>query len=109
MTGQSLFKGMAIAGLAICVSSPALADQIDGDWCATAEVSHFSISGSSIVTPAGTQTSGDYTRHAFSYVVPSGDPGAGEKIDMRQLNDEEILVSVAGGEPEMWRRCQVVS
>ncbi len=109
MTSQSILKGIAIAGFAIGFWSPALADQIDGDWCSTTEVSHFTISGSSIITPAGTQTSGDYRRHTFSYVVPSGDPGAGEKIDMRQLNDEEILVSVDGGEAKMWRRCEVIS
>lgn len=109
MTGQRLFKGIAVAGAAIGFSFPALADQIDGDWCATTEVATFSISGSSIVTPTGTQTSGDYTRHAFSYVVPAEDPGAGTQIEMRQLNDEEILVSVGGGEPQMWRRCEVIS
>lgn len=109
MTGRSFFKAMVIAGLAIGFASPALADQIDGDWCATVEVAHFTIAGSSITTPAGTQTSGDYTRHAFSYVVPAGDPGAGERIDMRQLNEQEIMVSVAGSEPVLWRRCEVIS
>lgn len=98
-----------VAGAAICLASPALADAIDGDWCSTTEVAHFSIAGSRIVTPAGTETTGDYRRHTFSYLVPAGDPGAGTKIDMRQLNEQEILVSVGGGAPVLWRRCEVIS
>ena len=51
----------------------------------------------------------DYRRHTFSSVVPEGDPGAGVKIDMQQLNDEEVLVSVGGGEAKLWRRSEVIS
>jgi len=109
MSVPDFVKRVLIAGALIFAASPALADQIDGEWCSTTEVAHFSIAGPLIVTPAGTQTTGDYTRHAFSYVVPEGDPGAGETIVMRQLNDEEILVAVAGGDPVLWRRCEVIS
>ncbi len=105
----NFIKAAVFAGAAICLASPALADQIDGDWCSTTEAAHFSISGPNIVTPAGTATTGDYRRHYFTYVVPAGDPGAGQTIDMRQLNDEEILVSVDGGEAVLWRRCEVIS
>jgi hypothetical protein len=41
--------------------------------------------------------------------VPSSDPGAGAKVDMRLLNEEEVLVSFAGGDPKLWRRCEVIS
>ena len=50
---------------------------------------------------------GRYTRHAFSYVVPVGDPGAGDEIDMQLLNEEEVQVVVGGGPPEVWRRCHL--
>jgi hypothetical protein len=109
MTGMDFAKGILIAGACIFAASPALADKIDGDWCSTTEASHFSIDGPGIITPAGTATIGDYRRHTFTYEVPAGDPGAGQIIDMRQLNEEEILVSVDGGEPVLWVRCQVVS
>ena len=109
MTRADVVKRILIAGGLIFCSSPALADKIDGDWCSTTEIAHFSIAGPTIITPAGTQTTGDYRRHYFTYVVPSGDPGAGQTIDMRQLNEEEILVSVDGGEPVLWRRCEVIS
>ena len=109
MRGHGFWRGFLLAGCLIVLASPASADQIDGDWCSTREAAHFSISGPTIVTPAGTATTGDYRRHYFTYVVPEGDPGAGQTIDMQQLNDEEILVSVDGGEPVMWRRCEVIS
>ncbi len=109
MTGRAITFGIFLAGSLVLSASPALADQIDGDWCSTTEAAHFSIAGSIIITPAGTQTTGDYRRHTFSYVVPPGDPGAGQAIAMRQLNEEEILVSIDGGEPVLWRRCEVIS
>jgi phosphodiesterase/alkaline phosphatase D-like protein len=33
-----------------------------------------------LAATAGSKTTGDYTRHAFSYTVPAGDPGAGTVI-----------------------------
>jgi hypothetical protein len=109
MTGRDVARAFLLSGVALFLSSPALADAIDGEWCSTTEVAHFSIAGPVIVTPAGTQTTGDYRRHTFSYVVPAGDPGAGQTIAMRQLNEEEILVAVDGGTPVLWRRCEVIS
>ena len=109
MTGADFAKGVLIAGVCLFAGSPALADAIDGEWCSTTEAAHFSIAGPLIVTPAGTQTTGDYSRHAFSYVVPEGDPGAGDMVVMRLLNEEEVLVAIAGGEPVLWRRCEVIS
>lgn len=109
MTAADLLKRMLLAAVLCVAAAPALADAIDGDWCSTTDPAHFSIAGPIIVTPAGTQTTGDYRRHTFTYVVPEGDPGAGRTIAMRQLNEQEILVSVDGGTPVLWRRCEVVS
>jgi hypothetical protein len=52
------------------LSPIALADAIDGDWC-DANGKRMSIRGPSIVTPGGQQISGNYSRHYFSYVIPS--------------------------------------
>jgi hypothetical protein len=109
MSGFEIVKGSAIAGLAMLWSSAALADAIDGDWCSTTEVKQFHIEGSKIVTPAGTQTTGKYSRHAFSYIVPVGDPGAGAEIAMQLLNEEEVRVFVEKEEPKVWRRCELIS
>ena len=109
MTGHAIAKSTLIAGFMILSSSPALADAIDGEWCATTEIAHFSIAGPRIITPAGTQTTGDYRRHAFSYVVPAGEPGAGQTIVMRLLNEEEVRVFVEDAAPRIWRRCELIS
>jgi hypothetical protein len=109
MTGRDLAKALLFSAAVLFLASPARADAIDGEWCSTTEVAHFSIAGPLIVTPAGTQATGDYSRHAFSYVVPAGDPGAGETIKMRLLNEEEVLVAAGAAEPKLWRRCEVIS
>jgi hypothetical protein len=109
VTGHAFAQRVLIAGVAIFMSSPAHADAIDGDWCSTTEAKQFSIAGASITTPAGTHTTGDYSRHAFAYIVPDGDPGAGQAIVMQLMNEEEVRVSVNGGEPKIWRRCELIS
>src|ERR1700738_1993314 len=62
------------------------ADAIDGDWC-KADGKRMKIRGPEIVTPGGNQTRGDYTRHSFSYVVPAGEPGAGEIVSIILRNE----------------------
>lgn len=95
------------------VPAPALADQIDGDWCY--EGLHIEIVGPRITTPAGNQITGQYTRHGFDYVVPDGEDNAGGSVSMRQLSDDMVRVEnsdasgAALGEAVIWRKCQVVS
>jgi len=95
--------GSALALLAS--AGQAWADQIDGDWCFPADGRNLTIQGDDIVTPSGTNTTGDYTRHAFRYVVPSSDPGAGNEINMRQLNDQTMVLLQPDGTEETWKRC----
>jgi hypothetical protein len=109
MTGHEIAKRILIAGVVIFSSSSALADAIDGDWCSTTEAKQFRIAGPNITTPAGNQTTGNYSRHAFSYVVPDGDPDAGAAVAMQLLNEEEVQVSVNSEAPEIWRRCELTS
>jgi hypothetical protein len=109
MTHIDTAKRILIAAAAILSASPALADAIDGDWCSTAEVKQLRIEGSSITTPAGTKTTGDYSRHAFTYVVPDGEPRAGGPVALQLLNEEEVEISVNGGAVQVWRRCELTS
>ncbi len=96
-------SGMAYLGLA----SGALADAIDGDWC-FADGRHFSIRGQRITTPAGTTTEGDYSRHAFRYVIPDADPGAGTTVTMQLLDELTVrLQPRADAAPELWQRCEL--
>ncbi|HEY1361583.1 MAG TPA: hypothetical protein VGF60_05015 [Xanthobacteraceae bacterium] len=110
MGGARVGRLIGIAGIAFALagagSTRAKADVIDGDWC-NAEGKQMSIRGPEIVTPGGKQTRGDYTRHSFSYVVPAGEPGAGEIVSIILLN--ELLAHArqgsADGPWQEWRRC----
>ena len=104
---------LGVAAGAIIGLSPglALADAIDGNWC-SAEGKRMSIEGPAIVTPAGTQTHGDYSRHYFTYQVPPSDPGAGQTVYMALLNENTVRLTMATDAQkaqqtpaEVWHRC----
>ncbi len=97
----------AAAAVVLCVSViSAHADAIDGDWC-QADGRHMTIRGPDITTPGGTKMRGEYSRHSFSYVVPAGEPGAGETVSIVLLS--ELLAHGRQGGPDTplqeWRRC----
>ena len=97
----------AVLGLsALVLAAPsARADSIDGAWCHD-NGARLMISGPTIVTPGGTRMQGDYQRHAFSYVAPAGDAGAGGTIQMRLLNEETVQILAGPQGPDaIWRRC----
>lgn len=88
----------------------AAADAIDGHWCFG--VKRLSIEGPAIVTPGGTKMTGDYGRHDFRYVVPAGEAGAGNTVEMDLLSEEQMQLWPSGrqadanaGGAQMWKRC----
>jgi len=103
-SGFAGFLAVAATGLAL-FATPALADAIDGDWCA-ADGRTFSIRGPAITTPGGNETQGNYSRHAFNYVVPDGEASAGEEIAMLLLNENEVKVQEGAAEAKIWVRCK---
>jgi len=83
------------------------ADAIDGDWCST-DGKRMSIRAEQITTPGGKQILGNYSRHAFDYVVPAGEEGAGEFVNII-LQSEYLALSrqgAAGGPFREWHRCK---
>jgi hypothetical protein len=106
MEMRRLGLGVALAGCALLANSVARADVIDGHWCQE-DGRHFSIDGPNIVTQTGQKTMGEYTRHSFHYTVPQNDPGAGQDIFMRLLNELTLSLRVgAEGASEIWHRCK---
>jgi hypothetical protein len=95
---------------AVCVAFGftriALADAIDGDWCQS-NGKRMSIRGPSIVTAGGQQSTGSYSRHFFSYVIPAGETDAGATVEI-QLLSEYLAHARQAGDPlvQEWRRCQ---
>ena len=103
-------RKMLLACVAILIATPALADAIDGHWCSP-DGRHLLIKGRAITTPGGTQLEGNYSRHAFSYVAPASDADAGATIRMQLAGETRVYVRIdgAGGEPQLWRRCEEIS
>jgi hypothetical protein len=111
LTKQWIMSRSFLLAGAICAalhgfSRPALADAIDGDWC-RADGKRMTIRGPAIVTPGGRETSGNYTRHFFSYVIPSGEAGAGATVSIQLLSEYLAHARQGADEPvQEWRRCQ---
>ena len=65
----------------------------------------MTIRGPAIVTPGGQQTSGDYTRHSFSYVIPTGEAGAGATVSIQLLGEylAQRRIERAGVRFRRWR------
>jgi len=91
-----------VAGL--FAAAPAWADAIDGSWCYS-DGRRMRIDGPAVVTPAGNNVNGDYSRHYLTYVAPSAEPAAGETVVMTLLNEMTVRVQVGNGGEETWRRC----
>lgn len=114
MSGHCFVRVLTVGVLAlVALASPALADQIDGQWCDGTGKS-MQIDGPNIVTPGGTAMTGKYDRHGFEYTVPANEPGAGDLVVMIQLSDDDldVMTGPPGGErpaPVRWHRCEVVS
>jgi hypothetical protein len=94
----------------VILTSPARADAIDGQWCSP-EGKHLTIEGRRITTPGGAKMEGDYSRHAFSYVVPANEAPAGGTIYMSLVNETTVLVreGTPVAQPVTWKRCQNIT
>ncbi len=110
MIGIGSRSWLAAAAL-LAIGSNARADAIDGDWCYAAQ--NLNIQGPQIRTPAGTQAQGNYSRHAFEYVVPVNEAGAGTTVAMQLLGEETMSLTrspaTSPSAPEVWKRCRPIS
>lgn len=88
----------------LALATPALADEISGDWCGS-DGGHIRIEGDSVRTPGGQQTHGIYSRHLYEFMIPEGETYAGKVFVMRQLSEELAIVVIEGGAEQEWRRC----
>ena len=97
---------LVAAGL-LLQTSIARADAIDGDWCST-DGMRMSIRGEKITTPGGKQIEGNYSRHAFDYVIPAGENGSGDVVNI-VLRGEYLALSRQGPAQaplREWHRCK---
>src|SRR5205814_9726257 len=83
------------------------ADYIYGDCCGT-DGMRMSIRGEKITMPSGKQIEGNYSRHAFDYVVPAGENGSGDVVSII-LRSEYLALSRQGpleAPLREWHRCK---
>src|SRR5437879_13175041 len=78
---NAIAKLAAALAFMFALAGTARADAIDGEWCAS-DGAHMSIAGPDVTTPGGMRIKGNYSRHAFDYVVPTGETGAGEPVNI---------------------------
>ncbi|MCO5133757.1 MAG: hypothetical protein M9908_05260 [Phyllobacteriaceae bacterium] len=102
---------IAFSAFLLAAALPARADQIDGGWCSEDGMKRIHINGPNIEIPSGRKITGAYTRHAFTYTGPAGDPEDGQEIRMVQQSDEHMILyrSTEPDSFEDWHRCQVTS
>ena len=104
---------LSVAMLAIA-ATPCLADRIDGHWCSPSGMSIF-VDGPNVTSPGGRAVKANYDRHHVDFVIPHGEPGAGQQFFADQLNHHQISVLIrpqdndVAGSPEIWTPCEPVS
>jgi hypothetical protein len=83
------------------------ADAIDGDWCSTDGL-RMSIRAEKITTPGGKQIEGNYSRHAFDYIVPAGENGSGDIVSIILRNEYLALSRQGPADAPLreWHRCK---
>jgi len=101
---RAILAASAFTILSALGIGPALADAIDGAWCHD-QGDRMMIRGPLIVTPGGNRVQGDYSRHAFSYVVPAGEAGNGTLVRMVLMGEEHVQVQFGQSTPVIWNRC----
>ena len=104
---HAIFVAVVFLSLSLFPILPARADAIDGTWCKQSQT--MQIDGPAIVTPGGHSIQGEYNRHAFRYVVPAGEPAAGQRVDMILMDEYDVQVKVGDTEPVVWKRCAPTS
>jgi hypothetical protein len=105
-TRYTLFAAGTGVLLLLAAADVTRADAIDGDWCRD-DGKRMSIQGPDIVTPGGHRIKGDYSRHAFNYVVPPGEAGAGEPVAIVLLSEylAHARQGAATAPVQVWNRC----
>ena len=110
MSMKACFLLSVFAALALLAPTKrAWADAIDGNWCFS-DGRRLSIQGPELMTPGGKRMKGEYDRHAFAYVIPADETGAGTKAFMDLIDDDTMLLKLGAqplstGEGETWKRC----
>ena len=100
LTLRACLQGAFVGGLFLLAASSAPAADFNGDWCHRAG-RKMSIRVPEIVLPSGAKVLGVFDDDRFVYVIPDGEPGAGQVVLMVWV-DEEPGKPVP---PHVWVKC----
>lgn len=105
-------KCRMFAGVVIALSlfaSPALADVITGEWCPPGGGRSLLVKPTLEVEFAGQPVEANANRHHVDFVIPTGEPDAGQKLNADQISDEWVRVTIGSGKTQIWMPCKPVS
>lgn len=111
---MKVYLSLAAIIILVAATQPALADQIDGNWCSP-DGQSISVDGPNVVTPGGSKISANYDRHHVDFQIPEGEPHSGDRFSADQLNDDQISVSITrardarAGKAVIWTPCRPIS
>ena len=88
----------------LTATGAARADAIDGDWCSE-KGRRISIDGPAYSLSGAAKAQGNYTRHTFVFLMPTGEPDTGAAVDMVLQGESRVRVKIGETEPQIWRRC----
>jgi len=111
-------KALRISTIAAAIlaasSTITFADHIDGRWCSPLGRSII-VNGPQVTTPEGAQVTANYDRHHIDYIIPTGEPRAGDTFSADQLGEDRIRVTIVAKSgtpaptPEIWTPCKPIS
>jgi hypothetical protein len=93
-------RSALVASVFVLAAGPALAYDFNGDWCHR-DGRKMSIRIPEIVLPSGNKVLGIFDDDRFVYVIPDGEPGAGQVVLM-------VWVDEVPGKPlppHVWVKC----
>ena len=96
---------LSALALTLLLPTGAVADSIDGTWCAPVGARSMTIAGPFVTTPGGHSVIGSYHRHDGSYVVPESEPGTGATVYLRLMGEDLLQVLEPDAPPLVWQRC----
>lgn len=108
--GLSMFRFALVAVLIFIAGAAALADAIDGSWCAK-DGKQLNIADPEITLPNDAKIQGAYRRHEFLYTAPAGDPDAGVQIYLQLQSDDALnsyhIKDNQAVDPVAWASCAI--
>ena len=102
-------RALVLVAAMFWTASAAVADVITGAWCPPGGGRVLVVKNFNDVTFRSKMVKANVDRHNVDFVIPDGEPDAGQQFKANQLNDEQIRVTIGKNAPEIWTPCKPIS